>query len=108
MPLLRSSPITGLSSLLRVAPSLCFALVLSRSWGFHLRFSLDIEATGSHVPHKSLNQSLAAFMPDAIWAVIRFLPDSSRFNDFPPVLTSSLRFRHIISGSLALDSLILT
>jgi len=25
--------------------------------------------TGSHVPHKSLNQGHAAFVPDAAWAV---------------------------------------
>src|ERR1700751_2140730 len=31
-------------------------------------------------------------------------PDSSRVNDFPPVSTSSIRFRHVISGSLALVS----
>ena len=44
------------------------------SWGFHLDFSLCIGATGSHVPHKSLNQGHAAFMPDAIWAVSRLSP----------------------------------
>src|SRR5215472_9060420 len=29
-------------------------------------------------------------------------PDLSRVNDFPPVSTSSIRFRHVISGLLAL------
>src|SRR6516164_9430163 len=32
-------------------------------------------------------------------------PDSSRVNDFPPVSTSPIRFRHVISGLLALVSL---
>ncbi len=32
-------------------------------------------------------------------------PDLSRVNDFSPVSTSSIRFRHVISGSLALVSL---
>ena len=36
-----------------------------------LGFSLSIEATGSHVPHKSLDQGHATFMPDAIWTVSR-------------------------------------
>ena len=44
------------------------------SWGFHLNFSLGIGATGSHVPHTSLDQGHAAFMPDAIWAVSRSSP----------------------------------
>ena len=39
--------------------------------------------TGSHVPHKSLDQAHAAFMPDAAWAVSRSLPDCSRDNDYP-------------------------
>src|SRR6516162_10327237 len=39
-----------------------------------LDFSLRIGATGSHVPRKSLAQSHAAFMPDAVWAAIRPSP----------------------------------
>ena len=54
--------------------------------------SLRIGATGSHVPHKSLKQGHAAFMPDAIWAVDRYLPDFSRANETPPVLTPSMHF----------------
>ena len=54
--------------------------------------SLRIGATGSHVPHKSLKQGHAAFMPDAIWAVDRYLPDFSRANETHPVLTPSMHF----------------
>lgn len=35
---------------------------------------LRIRATGSHVPRKSLTQSNAASMPDAVWAAIRPSP----------------------------------
>ncbi len=62
---LRSSPITGPSTLLLDDPPLCFASVLSFSWGLHLNFSLNIETTGSHVPCKSLTQSHATFTPEA-------------------------------------------
>ena len=70
----------------------------------HLEFSLNIEATGSQVPHKSLSRRHATFMPDAIWAVNRSPPDLSRSNEAPPVSTSSISFRHLISGSLTLVS----
>ena len=40
----------------------------------YLDFSLSIGATGSRVPHRSLDQSHAAFMPDAAWAEIRPSP----------------------------------
>src|SRR6516164_115330 len=43
------------SSLVRVHPSLCLALVLGSSRFCRLEVSLGIEATGSHVPHKSLS-----------------------------------------------------
>lgn len=74
---LRSIPIIGTSSLLRVGPPPCPALVLSFLWFFHLNFSLNIGATGSHVPHKSPNQVHATFMPDAAQAVDRFPLDLS-------------------------------
>jgi hypothetical protein len=89
---LRSNAITAPSSLLHATPSLCPASVLGSSWGFHLDVSLGIGATGSHVPHKSLKQGHAAFMPDAIWAVDRYLPDLSRANEAHPVLTPSMHF----------------
>jgi hypothetical protein len=56
-------------------------------WGFHLCFSLSIRATGSHVPHKSLYQVHAIFMPEVIWPVGRYPPDLSQGNDYPLVLT---------------------
>jgi hypothetical protein len=40
----------------------------------HLRFSLNIGATGSQIPHESLNQVHAALMPNVAWAVDRFPP----------------------------------
>jgi hypothetical protein len=46
-------------------------------WVFHLNFSLNIGTTGSHVPHKSLVQVRATFMPDAAQAVNRFPLDLS-------------------------------
>jgi hypothetical protein len=45
---------------------------------FRLDFSLRIGTTGSYVPYQSLNQSHAAFMPGASWAVSRLPPTSSR------------------------------
>jgi hypothetical protein len=55
-------------------------LFLALSTGSFLRafigldISLSIGVTGSHVPHKSLKQVHAAFMPDAAWAVSRLSP----------------------------------
>jgi hypothetical protein len=57
-----------------------------------LYFSLNIEVTGSHVPHKSPDRTLATSMPDADRAVNRHLPDLSCGNEPPAVLTSSPRF----------------
>ena len=105
---LRSSSITEPSSLLLAAPSLCSASVLSLLWVLHLNFSLIIGTTGSHVPHKSLDQVRATFMPDAAQAVNRSLLDLSWRPVGPPVLTSSSSFRHLISSSLTLASLNLT
>jgi len=105
---LRSISITETSSLLQGDPPLRSASVLSFSWVLHLNFSLTIRATGSHVPHVSLNQGHATFMPDATWTVCRFLPGLSQVNNSPLVSTSSLRFRHFLSGLLAFVSLIPT
>jgi hypothetical protein len=89
------------------APVPCIGtLTLMRS--SHLSFSLPIRTTGSHVPHKSLDQGHATSMPDATQAVSRLPPELILGYRKPPVLTSSLDFRHLISGSLPLVSLNLT
>ena len=95
-------PITGPSSLVRAAPPLCPASVLSSSWVLHLDFSLIIGATGSHVPHKSLDQVRAAFMPDAARAVSRFSPGlipgqrlPPGFDIVPTLSTRHQRFTHV-------------
>ena len=68
---LRFNPITEPSTLLLDDPPLCLASVLSFSWGLHLNFSLNIETTGSHVPHKSQDQVHAISMPDATQTINR-------------------------------------
>ncbi len=80
------------SLLIRAIPPLCLASVLRSLWVFHLDGSLGIEATGSRVPCMRLNRTHATFMPDAALAVSRFLQNSSRDNDYPPVLTSNYAF----------------
>jgi len=54
--------------------------------------SRPVGATGSHVPCKSLSQARATSTPDAIWAVNRLPPDSSRGSKASPVSTSSSSF----------------
>src|SRR5215467_10857465 len=71
------------SSLLRDNPPLFAALVLSASRDFRLRLFPYHHRTGSHVPHQSLNQVHAAFMPETIRAVSRLPPDLSRSSEFP-------------------------
>ena len=97
---LRSISITETSTLLRVGPPLCSALVLSRLWDLHLCFSLNIGTTASHVPYKSQNQGHAIFMPDAAQTVSRLPLDLSWNSASTPVLTSSQIFRHLSNGSL--------
>ncbi len=75
------------SSLVRVAPPLCLASGFSSLGVGPLDFSLHIEATGSHVPHKGLVQGHATFMPGAAQPSCRLPLDLSRVNDSP-------RFRH--------------
>src|SRR6185369_1396301 len=53
----------------------------------------------------SLVELRAAYMPDVARAVSGCPPSRSRRKGHPPVLTSSDRFRHFFSGSLALASL---
>src|SRR5271165_6506499 len=103
----RSSPITEPSALIRDGPSLCPAPVLSSSQFLLLGVlpcttrrrpeqrhwpGRPVGATGSHVPCKSLSQARATSTPDAIWAVNRLPPDSSRDSKAFPVSTSPQSF----------------
>ena len=94
---LRSISITETSSLLRVAPPLCLASVLSFLWDLHLNFSLNIETIRlRRIPHKSLTQFHAIFTPEAAQAVSRFSLNLSWTHNRNPVLTSSIIFRRLI------------
>ena len=97
-----STSITETSLLLRGNPPLCLASALSFLWGLNLNFSLYIETTGSHVPHKSLYQDHATFMPGAEQTVDRYPLCLSRDQVRTSVLTPPIYFRHLISGSLPL------
>ena len=79
--------VSSTSSLVRVAPPLCLASGFSSLGVDPLDFSLYIEATGSHVPHKGLVQGHATFMPGAAQPSCRLPLDLSRVTDSP-------RFRH--------------
>jgi hypothetical protein len=97
------------SSLLRVGPPLCPASGLSPSWVLHLGFSFNIGTTVSQVPCKSPNQTRAAFMPETPPKQQTGFPWANPgVTIAPQVLATSIVFRHLISGSLALVSLILT
>jgi len=78
-PPLRSSAITAVSTLLRAAPSLGGASLLSaspRACAFRLPSPPKVPA----VQRKSLKQDRAASMPDAVWPVSRCRPNWSRRN----------------------------
>src|SRR6516225_10610961 len=103
---LRSGSITEPSSLLRVAPSLCPASVLSSSRGPPAWTSPF--ASGRQVPTFHPKARCRVTPPSCRMSSGQqsgHPPDSSRVNDFLPVSTSSIRFRHFISGLLALVSL---
>ena len=59
----------------------------------------------SHVPHKSPVQVHATSIPDATQTVSRYPLYLSWDQERTPVLTSSIMFRYLISGSLTLISL---
>src|SRR4030042_2873160 len=86
---LHSLSITETSTLLRVGPPLCPASVLSPLWVLHLGFSLTIRTTGSHVPHMSLIQVRATFMPGHRPGSIQVSPELILVSRKLPVLTSS-------------------
>src|SRR5882762_2515369 len=102
---LRSSPITGPSSLLRVAPPPCPASVLSSSQGPPIRISPL--ASGRQVPAFHIEAWFRVTPPPCRMPPGQqsgHPPDSSQVNEFPLVSTSSCTFRHVISGSLSLVS----
>ena len=76
--------------------------VLDSSWVHHLEVSLRIEATGSHVPHKSLSWAHAVFVPVTTRAVSRHLPSlipgqtlEPGFGDVPTLSTCHRRFTRV-------------
>src|SRR4051794_18982456 len=106
---LRSGPITELSSLLRAAPPLCSASVLSPLWGPPTWTSPF--ASERQVPKFRTRARIEVTPPPCRMPLSQKSgrpPSLSRSNDDPPVLTSSIRFRHVISGSLSLVSSIHT
>ena len=99
---LRSILFSGTSSLLWVIPPLCSAFVRSSSWVLHLDFSVRIAAPGSHVPRSCLLTDSGHL--NAGWRSVR----KQVFAGADPTVTNPpwfrhrlFRFRHVISGSLA-------
>src|SRR4051812_5538907 len=68
--------------------------------------SLHIGATGSHVPYGSPDHGHATSMPDAGWAIIGHPPTLSQERSW--FRRRQKMFRHVISGSLTLVSVIHT
>ena len=85
---LRSSPITGPSSLLRIGPPQCSASVLSPHGFRRLCFSLIIRALVPAVPRKSLHPTHAPSTPVTVCPVIRHLTDLSQKGYTPLVLVT--------------------
>src|SRR5664280_1535451 len=104
---LRSTPITGASSLLRAGPparphrySTPHSFCCSTRSLSHQRPS---QATGSHIgtrlptfPVVAADQARAVFTPDTTWPVNGFPPDSSRRYTQTSVLMSSPVFLYLI------------
>ena len=101
---LRSSPITGPSSLLRIGPPQCSASVLSPHGFRRLCFSLNIRALVPAVPRKSQHPTHAPSTPVAVCPVIRRLTDLSQKGftllvlTTPSFLTTRLRWVHFRSS----------
>ena len=99
VPLLR--PHYQASSLLRARPSLRLASVLGSSWVHHLEVSLGIEA---QVP-TFRTRACAGLTPSSCRSPLGqsagILRASSQANNRSLVSMTSLRFRHVINGSLA-------
>src|SRR5258705_7617535 len=95
---LRSSPITGPSTLLRVDPSQSPALVLSPHGFRRLCFSLGIRGLVPAVPRKSLHPLHAPSTPVAVCPVIRHLTDLSQKGYTLLVLTTFASLRRVFEG----------
>ena len=102
---LGSIPLSGTSLLLRANPPLRAAFLLSLSRVFCLSRSVRIGAEGSHVPLNCCATASRHLNAGGHGARNRLRPRSSRVNDSTSVWSSFLRFRHVISGSLAFVSL---
>ena len=92
------------STLLRSSPPLACASVLSASRFHRLCLFPYHRKPGSQVPYESPDWSHASCTPDIAWPVSRFPPDCSRSGEATPVLMSSMVFRCVLRGSLALVS----
>src|ERR1019366_49123 len=114
---LRSTPVTGASSLLRTGPPARPASVLNTSQ-FLLLGALPLTTPnpagggiGTCLPTfhaAAADQDRVAFIPDPVRPVNGHPPDSSRDKAYAPVSMSHIGFRHFISDSLAFAFLILT
>ena len=109
---LRSTPITGGSSLLRAGPPADAATVLNASQ-FLLLGALPLATgpsrgrgyVGVRLPTfhaEAADRTRAASMPDTTWPISGHPPGSSRRHLTAPVLMSTNLLRHVNSGSLTL------
>lgn len=115
---LRSTPITGASSLLRDGPPLCPVTGTQPLTALHrLKRSLSSppphrrdtsRTTGSRVPNRSPDQAHATYMPDTIWAAIQETPRLIPEERSTPGSDVIRLFRHFNSGLLTLVFLIHT
>ncbi len=102
---LRSTGITPLHHYYRaVRPSPAHRYFQPRGWS-RLRFFPWHRRPGSHVPYKSPVELRAASMPDAAWAVSGIPQTDPGGMASPRFWHRLIRFRHVISGLLALASL---
>lgn len=108
MMLLRSIPITGISSLLRASPPLYTVSLLSALSFCDLCLFDFHQCTGSCVPHRSLLYAHAAFMPDAKQTVSGFTSAFVPIGWWKIGFDIVLRYRHLVGGSLALIFIELT
>src|SRR6202158_3486097 len=102
---LRSTGITPLQRYYEaVRPSPAHRYFRPRGWS-RLHLFPWHRRPGSHVPYKSLIELRAAYMPDAAWAVSGIPQADPGGRVSPRFWHRLIRFRHVISGLLALASL---